>query len=100
VKVASTTPNYIVCHLVKPTAEPPQVGAEVAVRARGSGDSRWHASKVEAIGPAVEPAGELQGVEGLAPVRGLPVRVALPKDVELLPGSVVEVRFSPAQRAL
>jgi multidrug resistance efflux pump len=99
-KVASTTPNYIVCHLVKPAARPPEVGAEVAVRARGGGDSAWHASKVDAIGPAVEPAMELQGIEGLAPVRGLPVRVALPEDVELLPGSVVEVRFSPAKRAL
>jgi multidrug resistance efflux pump len=94
-KVASTTPTYIVCHLVNPNSHPPDVGAEVAVRARG-GDSAWHASKVDAIGPAVEHAGELQGVEGLAPVRGLPVRVSLPEDVELLPGSVVEVRFAPA----
>lgn len=94
-RVASTSPNYIVCHLVNPNSRPPEVGAEVAVRPRG-GDATWHASKVDAIGPAVEPATELFGVEGLAPVRGLPVRVALPDDVDLLPGSVVEVRFSPA----
>jgi multidrug resistance efflux pump len=94
-KVASTKPRFIVCHLVGPAARPPEVGAQVAVRARG-GDSAWHASKVDAIGAAVEPAGEFQGVDGLVPVRGLPVRVALPDDVELLPGSVVEVRFAPA----
>jgi multidrug resistance efflux pump len=94
-KVVSTMPNYIVCHLLKPAAQAPDVGAEVAVRARG-GDSAWHASKVGAIGPAVEPATELQSVEGLAPVRGLPVRVDLPDDMSLTPGSIVEVRFGPA----
>lgn len=98
-RVASTTPNYIVCHIVNPNARPPAVGANVAVRPRGA-DSTWHASKVDAVGPAVEPAMELQGIEGLAPVRGLPVRVAIPKDVDLLPGSVVEVRFAPAERTL
>jgi multidrug resistance efflux pump len=98
-RVASTTPNYIVCHLVNPNSRPPEVGADVAVRPRGGG-ATWHASTVDAVGPAVEPAMELQGIEGLAPVRGLPVRVALPKDVDLLPGSVVEVRFAPAERAL
>jgi multidrug resistance efflux pump len=95
VRIASMTPDFIVCHLVNHNSRPPEVGAEVAVRPRG-GHATWHASKVDAVGPAVEPVTELQGIDGLAPLRGLPVRVALPEDVDLLPGSVVEVRFSPA----
>jgi multidrug resistance efflux pump len=100
VRVVSPTPDYIVCHLTGPEKNAPEVGALVSVRQRGH-DARWHASRVEAVGPAVEPAPAYQSADALVPIRGLPVRIALPENVDLTPGSVVEVRFSPsAQRAL
>jgi hypothetical protein len=94
-KVASPTPDYIVCHLTAQWQSPPAVGDAVIVRQRGH-DARWHASVVDAVGPVVEPAPTYQGADAMLPTRGLPVRIAMPAGVELRPGSVVEVRFPPA----
>jgi hypothetical protein len=95
VRVISPKPDFIVCHLTGQGQKAPEVGAAVSIRQRGR-DGRWHASTVEAVGPAIEPAPTYQGADALAPIRGLPVRIALPEDVALTPGSVVEVRFPPS----
>jgi multidrug resistance efflux pump len=90
--IVSPRSDYIVCHLADREQAPPTAGVEVAVRRQAVG-AHWAATKVEAVGPAVEPAPIFHGDSHIVPERGLPVRIAAPADLGLLPGSLVEVRF-------
>jgi hypothetical protein len=98
-KVIAQAPDYILCHLATQWQSPPAVGSEVAIRPRGHGNL-WYSTVVEAVGPAVELAPTAQGMDATVPSRGLPVRLALPKDIDLTPGSVVEIRFPPGSKPL
>jgi hypothetical protein len=91
-KMASPRAQYILCHLADLRGEAPKPGRRVAIRRHGRA-SGWTETVVEAVGPAVE-AGPADQELGLAPVRGLPIRIALPKDVPFTPGSQVDVRFA------
>jgi hypothetical protein len=96
--IVSPRPDFIVCHLPDREQAPPAAGLEVAVRRQAPG-AHWAATKVEAVGPAVEPAPVYHGSATDIPQRGLPIRIALPADQGLLPGAVVEVRFPPTASA-
>lgn len=93
--IASSRPDYIMCHVPDRGQQRPRSGANVAVRRRQPG-AQWTPAKVEAVGPALEPAPAYQGGTAAAAERGLPIRIALPAGLELAPGSLVDVRF-PAE---
>jgi hypothetical protein len=92
-RISSATPEFILCHVPYQWQHPPEAGAEVAVRLKGRSGATWVRSTVEAAGPAVEPAPAYQGLDATIASRGVPLRIALPTGMELLPGSLVEVRM-------
>jgi hypothetical protein len=92
-KVTSSEPQFILCHLPYQWQEAPAAGAEVAVRLKGRAGAPWILSKIDAAGPAVEPAPAYPGLDSIVASRGVPLRVALPKGMTLSPGSLVEVRL-------
>jgi hypothetical protein len=92
-KVTSKEPEFILCHLPYQWQDAPPVGAEVAVRLKGRSGATWILSTIEAAGPAVEPAPAYPGLDSMVASRGVPLRVAIPKGMELIPGSLVEVRL-------
>ena len=92
-EIVSADSSYILCHLPDLGQEPPEPG-EVDVRQRGRG-ARWVRTKIEAVGPASETTPTYEGVDIMKPERGIPLRIAAPKDVAFKPGSLVEVRFAP-----
>ncbi len=92
-RISSASPEFIVCHLPYQWQTPPRAGAEVAVRIKGRSSATWVRSTVEATGPAVEPAPAYPGLDSVVASRGVPLRIALPKGFDALPGSLVEVRL-------
>ena len=68
-------------------------GAEVAIREKRRGVP-WVKATIAAVGPAVESAPEYPGLDATIPSRGIPLRIALPKGLDLTPGALVEVRFA------
>lgn len=93
-QIASSKPTYITCHIPDNGAKLPEAGTMVAVRLRGGGN-RWAAAEIEGIGPIVASAIIYDGTTTGATTRGLPVRIALPTDLPLKPGTLVDVRFPP-----
>ena len=91
--ITSPLPAYILCHLPYQWRQPPAAGAEVAIREKRRGVP-WVKSTIAAVGPAVEPALEYPGLDATIPSRGVPLRIALPKGLDLTPGALVEVRFA------
>ena len=92
-KVTSKEPEFILCHLPYQWQEAPAAGAEVAVRLKGRSGATWILSTIEAAGPAVEAAPAYPGLDAMVASRGVPLRVAIPEGMELIPGSLVEVRL-------
>jgi hypothetical protein len=92
-RVTSKEPEFILCHLPYQWQEAPAAGAEVAVRLKGRTGASWNLSTIEAAGPAVEPAPAYPGLDSMVASRGVPLRVAIPKGMALIPGSLVEVRL-------
>lgn len=95
--ITSPVPAYILCHLPYQWREPPAAGDEVAIRERRRGVP-WVTSTIAAVGPAVESAPEFPGLDATIPSRGVPLRIALPKGLNLTPGALVEVRLLSALR--
>jgi hypothetical protein len=95
--ITSPLPAYILCHLPYQWRQPPAAGAEVAIREKRRGVP-WVKSTIAAVGPAVEPAPEYPGLDATIPSRGIPLRIALPKGLDLTPGALVEVRFAPSSQ--
>ncbi|WP_428304659.1 HlyD family efflux transporter periplasmic adaptor subunit [Lacipirellula sp.] len=93
-QIASSKPTFITCHVPDNGSKPPEPGTMVAVRLRGGGN-RWAAAEIEGIGPIVASAIIYDGTSGGATTRGLPVRITLPTDLPLKPGTLVDVRFPP-----
>ena len=94
--IASPSPTFITCHVPDDGSQPPQAGGEVAVRLRGAG-KRWFATEIKAVGPIVSTATVYDGTSTGASVRGMPVRIAIPADLQLKPGALVDVRFPPTR---
>jgi hypothetical protein len=92
-KVTSKRPEFILCHLPYQWQEAPAAGAQVAVRLKGRSGATWILSTIDAAGPAVEPAPAYPGLDTMVASRGVPLRVALPEGMTLVPGSLVEVRL-------
>jgi hypothetical protein len=92
-KVTSKEPEFILCHVPFQWQEAPKAGAEVAVRLKGRSGATWILSTIEAAGPAVETAPAYPGLDAMVASRGVPLRVAIPKGMTLIPGSLVEVRL-------
>jgi hypothetical protein len=92
ISVTSAQGDYVWCRLDNPS-QPPIAGLQVAVRRHATAGADWFQSKVEAVGPAFESASS-QGDPN--PTRTLPVRINLPTELNLLPGSLVDIRFPPA----
>jgi hypothetical protein len=90
--ITSPLPAYILCHLPYQWRQPPAAGAEVAIREKRRGVP-WVKSTIAAIGPAVESAPEYPGLDATIRSRGVPLRISLPKGLDLTPGALVEVRF-------
>lgn len=91
--ITSPRPSYILCHLPYQWRQPPPAGAEVAIREKRRGVP-WVKTTIAAVGPAVEPAPEYPGLDATIPSRGIPLRIALPKGLDLTPGALVDVRFA------
>lgn len=91
--ITSPLPAYILCHLPYQWRQPPPTGAEVAIREKRRGVP-WVKATIAAVGPAVESAPEYPGLDATIPSRGIPLRIALPKGLDLTPGALVEVRFA------
>lgn len=72
----------------------PHVDMPVSVKRR-TDPGRAHESRVEMIGPQVELIPPDQLRNPTVPEWGLPVTIALPTDVELRPGEVVDLIFEP-----
>jgi multidrug resistance efflux pump len=96
--ISSARPKYIICHRPDQRAKLPRVGQSVMIRQRGHG-GQWVISEVEAVGPAYEAMPAYHGAEAVPMVRGLPIRIAMPVDVDWPPGSLVEVRFPPTEQS-
>jgi hypothetical protein len=93
--VTASTGEFIVCHVAQHGGPVPKAGIVVAIRQQAPG-ARWTAAKVAAVGPAIELAPSYHGPAASAGDRGLPVRIAMPQELHLQPGTLVEVRFPPA----
>lgn len=93
-QIASSKPTFITCHVPDNGSKPPEPGTMVAVRLRGGGN-RWAAAEIEGIGPIVASAIIYDGTSTGASIRGVPVRITLPTDLPLKPGTLVDVRFPP-----
>ena len=91
--ITSPLPEYILCHLPFQWRQLPVAGGEVAIREKRRGVP-WVRSTIAAVGPAVESAPGYPGLEAMIPSPGVPLRIALPKGLDLTPGALVEVRFT------
>ncbi len=94
--IAAEEPEYIVSY-VRPTQRlQPEVGMTVAVRPR-NGNRVAHA-KIDRIGPQVELVPSHQIRDQRVMEWGLPVRIQVPRVLQLRPGELVDLRFIPDQQ--
>jgi hypothetical protein len=94
IAITSAQGDYIFCRLDN-FSQPPMAGLQVAIRRHGPAGADWLPTTVQAVGPAIESASH-KGDPKPAPDRGLPVRISLPTELNLIPGSLVDIRFPPA----
>lgn len=93
--IAADEPEYIVSY-VRPTQRLlPEVGMTVAVRPR-HGKQIAHAA-VERVGPQVELVPSHQIRDQKVMEWGLPVRIQVPRSLQLRPGELVDLKFLPVQ---
>jgi multidrug resistance efflux pump len=91
--VAAEEPEYIVSY-VRPTQRlQPQVGMTVAVRPR-RGNQVAHAT-IDRVGPQVELVPSHQVRDQRVMEWGLPVRIQVPRVLQLRPGELVDLKFLP-----
>lgn len=92
--IAAEEPEYIVSY-VRPTQRlQPEVGMTVAVRPR-RGNQVAHAT-IDRIGPQVELVPSHQVRDQRVMEWGLPVRIQVPRVLQLRPGELVDLKFLPA----
>jgi multidrug resistance efflux pump len=92
VTVAAEQGRYIVSYVRQEQRLEPKVGMPVEVRVRAP-VSRPLVTKVERVGPQVEPIPLHQCRDPRVPEWGLPVRIALPDGFSVRPGELLEVTF-------
>lgn len=92
VTVAADQGRYIVSYVRQEQRLQPKVGTPVWVRVRGSGNGLVR-SVVERVGPQVETVPLHQQRDPRVQEWGLPVCIELPKDLELRPGQLIDIRF-------
>lgn len=96
--IAATEGQYIVSYVRQEQRIRPVVGMPVEVTLRTL--PRQHArSRVEEIGPQVEPVPLHQLADPNRAEWGLPVRIAIPVGLAVRPGELVDVAFKPASSA-
>jgi multidrug resistance efflux pump len=91
--IAAEEPEYIVSY-VRPTQRlRPEVGMTVAVRSR-NGNQVAHAT-IDRVGPQVELVPSHQVRDQRIMEWGLPVRIQVPRSLQLRPGELVDLKFLP-----
>jgi len=94
VQIASPETQYILAYVRQETGVRPTVGMTVEVAVRRL--PRLSAlAKVEEVGPQFEPVPPRQLRDPNTPEWGLPVRISVPKSLDLVPGELVDVTFRP-----
>jgi len=88
--IAATQGQYIVSFVRQEQRVVPEVGMTVDVRVR-SMPRRSSRSVIEQVGPQVEPIPAHHLRDPRVPEWGLPVRIAIPGDMALRPGELVDV---------
>jgi hypothetical protein len=99
--VAATQGQYIVSYVRQEQRLKPVVGMKVDVRVR-TVPRQTSVSKIDEVGPQVEPVPSHQLRDPRVPEWGLPVRIGIPDGMLLKPGELVDVALkvrsaAPAQ---
>jgi len=94
--VAATETQHVISYIRQYQRIRPDVGMTAEVRTRSIPQMIVQA-KVDRVGPKYEPIPPHQLFDPKVPEWGLPVRLAVPGDVKLRPGELVEVKFSISQ---
>lgn len=84
--------SYIVSYLPEATRFEPLPGMRVTLRSR-SASAMSVESEVEEVGRQIEPVPISLATNPTIPERGLPVRIALPTEIDLQPGVLVDIVF-------
>lgn len=90
--IAATGARYIVSYVRQEVRFRPEAGMPVDVRLRLAG-ARTFTSKVERVGPQIELVPEHQRRDPRLLEWGLPVRIAVPPDLTIRPGELVDVFY-------
>jgi multidrug resistance efflux pump len=94
--VAAEQPEYIVSYVRTTQRLQPEVGMTVAIRPR-HGNQVAHA-RIDRVGPQVELVPSHQVRDQRVMEWGLPVRIQVPRALQLRPGELVDLKFlSPTQ---
>jgi multidrug resistance efflux pump len=94
VRIADTESRFILSYVRQDVGVRPTVGmpVEVSVRSLPRLTAR---SEVDEVGPQIEPVPVHQLKDPQVPEWGLPVRIGVPKGLNVRPGELVDVRFRP-----
>jgi len=93
--IAADHGQHIVSYLPEDSRLEPEPGTQVLLRPRTPGAPQL-TSEVEQVGNHIERIPARQLLSPTAPQWGIPVRIKMPSDVSLRPGTVVDVVFSTA----
>jgi multidrug resistance efflux pump len=84
--------SYIVSYLPEATRFEPLPGMRVTLRSRAVG-ARAVDSEIEEVGRQIEAIPTSLAANPAVPERGLPVRIALPAEIDLQPGVLVDIVY-------
>lgn len=84
--------SYIVSYLPEVTRFEPLPGMRVTLRSRAVG-AKAVESEIEEVGRQIESIPTSLAVNPAVPERGLPIRIALPAEIDLQPGVLVDVIY-------
>ena len=91
--IAADHGQHIVSYLPQDSRIKPEPGAQVLLRPRMAGAVQL-TSEVEQVGNHIERIPDRQLLSPVTPQWGIPVRIKIPSDASLRPGTVVDVVFS------
>jgi multidrug resistance efflux pump len=94
--VAADHGQHIVGYVPEQSTIEPKVGMRVTMRARLTGSPRI-SSTIEQVGKQIEQLPGHQRAIANVPQWGLPVRIKMPPDASLRPGSLVDIMFHVSQ---
>jgi multidrug resistance efflux pump len=84
--------SYIVSYLPEATRFEPLPGMRVTLRSRAAG-VRAVESEIEEVGRQIEPIPVSLATNPTIPERGVPIRIALPTEIDLQPGVLVDIAY-------